>query len=120
MGGYSNENSDTFCKELLETGDPQEVREWIYQGDSSLGELPHDESVALAEKIYQAGAVHLYGVEIEEIDPQTKNTGRLVVELPANAQQRKRVLDWAAGVAHEQGFDAESDVGQQYVFVMLD
>ena len=117
MDADSTESQDSFCKKLLETGDPKEVREWIRDESNTLGELDHQDSVALADDIYMSGATHVYAVEIYEEDG---NTGRLVIELPSNTADRKRVLDSAAKIAHEQGFDAETNVGQRYVFVMLD
>jgi hypothetical protein len=95
------------------------VSEWIRKENHTLGELGHDESVVLADAVYKAGAAHVYAVEIDEYE-QGSNTGKLVVELPSNPADRKRVLGWAGKIAREQGFDPETDVGQRYVFVMLD
>jgi hypothetical protein len=120
MNGYSSENPDPFCKKLLAEKNPRELSEWLRDKSHTLGELPNDESSSLlAEELYAAGAAHVYGVEIH-IYPGGENTGKLVIELPLDASARKKVLDWAAKIAHQQGFDAYSDVGQQYVFVMLD
>ena len=120
MNGYSTENPDSFCRKLLTEAEPQELREWLRIKSHSLGELPNnEESIRIAEEIYAAGAVHAYGVEIDKY-PEGENTGKLVIELPNDAPARSKVLEWAAKIAHEQGFDAYSDVGQQYIFVMLD
>lgn len=120
MGGYSTENPDEFCIGLLAKGKPQELKDWLKVKTNTLGELPSNEqSIHLADEIYAAGAVHAFGVEIDKY-PEGENTGRLVSELPVDPASRTKVLDWEAKIAHEQGFDAYSDVGQKYVFVMLD
>jgi len=120
MGDYSTRNSDEFCKRLLTKGKPQELKDWLRIKTHTLGELPsHEQSVQLAGEIYAAGAVHAFGVEIDKY-PEGENTGKLVIELPVDPGSRTKILDWAAKIAHEQGFDAESEVGQKYVFVMLD
>lgn len=81
--------------------------------------LGRDESIALADAVYKAGAAHVYAIEIDEYD-QHQNTGKLVIELPDDASARKRVFAWAGKIAREQGFDPEREAGQRYVFVMLD
>ena len=82
-------DSDSFCRELLETGGPQEVDKWIHEGKNTLGELGRDESISLADGIYKAVAPHVYAVEIE-------NTGKLIIELSDDAAARKRAfrLGW--------------------------
>jgi hypothetical protein len=120
LGGYSTENPDPFCKQLLSSGKPQELREWLKGKSNTLGELAsHKECLQLANEIYTAGALHVFAVEIDKY-PEGENTGKLVIELPNDASGRRKVLEWAGKIAREHGFDAYTDVGQQYVFVMLD
>jgi hypothetical protein len=106
-------------QETLENRGPQQVRDWIRQENRTLGELGREESLSLADEIYKAGAAHVYAIEIDEY-PEGSNTGKLIIELPDDAAARERVLAWAGVIAREQGFDAESDIGQRYVFSMLD
>mgnify|MGYP000117165964 CR=1 FL=1 len=120
-GGYTSENPDDFCKRMLLESNPEELKVWLYDGKSTLGEIQtNSESISLANKAYKSGAVNIFGVDIEA-DPEIgNNTGRLVVELPTEKNKRQSVLNWAAPIAHEQGFDAYSDVGQKYIYVSLD
>ena len=119
--GYSTENPDPFCKKLLAEGNPAELRDWLKSGSNTLGELTTNaESLKLANEIYQAGAIHVYAIEIDKYPHGSENTGKLVIELPKDNGSRNKVINWAARIAHDQGFDAYSDVGQQYIFVMLD
>ncbi|NEQ46354.1 MAG: hypothetical protein F6K00_23550 [Leptolyngbya sp. SIOISBB] len=119
--GYSTENPDEFCREILSTGDPKEVRNWLNDRENTLGELQTNEaSVDFITVGYEAGAKTIYAVEIDSYPGWGENTGHLVVELPLENSRRQAVLDWAAPIAHEQGFDAYSDVGQQYIYVKLD
>ena len=116
---HSSSDSDSICKEILETGGPQEVSKWIHEGNNTLGELGRDESLSLADAIYKAGVSHVYAIEIHKYE-RGSNTGKLIIELSDDAAARKRVFAWAAKIAHEQGFDPDRDVGQRYVFSMLD
>jgi hypothetical protein len=58
-------------------------------------------------------------VDIDREDDM-ENTGKLLIELPDDSTDRESVLAIAAKIAESQGFDAEPDTGQKYVFVMLD
>jgi hypothetical protein len=40
--------------------------------------------------------------------------------LPEAPNDRERVFAWAGAMAQSQGFDPDEDVGQSYLFVMLD
>ena len=120
-GSFTTENPDDFCKELLATGNPKELKSWLYDNKSTLGELQsNEESIKLANSAYEAGALNIFGIELEEDPEYGKNTGDLVVELPATNEMRKAVIEWAAPIAWEQGFEAYGDVGQQYIYVKLD
>lgn len=117
---YSKENPDPFCEELMAEGDPQELRAWLFGSENTLGEMDTDESVRLAEAAYSAGAKFIYAVEIDEYPGEAGNTGHVVVQLPHEVSERSAVIAWAAPIAHEQGYDAYSDVGQKYIYVKLD
>tara|TARA_R110001599_G_scaffold351710_1_gene584337 strand:+ start:54 stop:470 length:417 start_codon:yes stop_codon:yes gene_type:complete len=120
-GGYTLENPDDFCKKMLIENNPKELKAWLYDGKSTLGEIQtNSESILLANKAYASGAVNIFGVDIEADPEYGNNTGRLVVELPTEKNKRKSLLNWAAPIAHEQGFEAYSDVGQEYIYVSLD
>ncbi len=62
----------------------------------------------------------VFAVEIEKYPGGMENTGKLVIELPVDPAARTSVFDWAAAIARESGFDGDIDVGQRYLFVMLD
>jgi len=118
---YSLENPDEFCKKLLAQADTLELREWLYDGVSTLSELQTNKrSIAFIEKPYKLGARIIYGVDIEEHPKYGKNSGDLVVELPESTEKRNALIEWAAPIAWKQGFDAYSDVGQRYLYVKLD
>jgi hypothetical protein len=82
-----------------------------------------EESLALVEEGYAADVVRVTAVEIEaypDINGGLQTTSRLVVTLPKAPAKRARALAWAGKVAEEQGFDAEADIGQEYVFLFFD
>jgi|ERR1700733_472468 hypothetical protein len=116
--------SDEFCKKFLRDPNTKEVLGWLKGGSGedfrSLGELAtNEESIALAKEAYDAGAVEVFAVEIDEY-PEGQNTGKLVLKLPDDPEARQRVCAWCGRIAQEQGFDPEKDTGQSYLFVMLD
>jgi len=49
---------------------------------------------------------------------QGRGTSDLVVELPKSKVQRAALIDWAAPISWKQGFEAYSDVGQKYLYVI--
>ena len=125
----------SLCETILAGKNAMEAREWLQtvrkRGFAlvTLGELSStEESLALVNKAYAAGAVRVTAVEVVEypaFGSQNKgklsqNTGKLVIELPDDEPERADALAWAGAIAEEQGFDAETDTGQRYVFVMLD
>jgi hypothetical protein len=90
------------------------------RGHFTLTDVPAiPESIALVQEIYDAGAVEVLAVEIDDYPDDGQNTGKLVIRLP-NGEQRKGVFAWAGSAAEAQGFDPEQDMGQSYLFVMLD
>jgi hypothetical protein len=120
----------SLCESLISAPNSKEAREWLQTGRKrgfalvTLGELDSaEESLALVEKAYAAGAVRVTAVEIDDYPDfmgGCQNTGRLVITLSDDPTERSEVLSWAGEIAEEQGFDAEKDEGQRYVLVMLD
>lgn len=120
MGGYSTQNPDDFCIQLLRQGN-REARDWLRESpEHTLGVMANLESQKFINEVYLLGVPGAFAVEIHKYAGSAENTGKLVIELPAEPEKRPGVIKWAAKIAHEQGFDAFSDVGQKYVFIMLD
>ena len=112
-----------FIDRFLSDPATREAREWLASSDgNTLGELPTaDESRAVVEAAYAAGATRVLAVAIDEYpEDAAANTGKLIVELPTEAGNRVGVFAWAARTAEELGFDAERDGGQSHLFVSLD
>lgn len=116
----------SFCETLISKPDAKEARQWLQSGRKrrfTLGELDStEESLAFVEKVYAAGAARVTAVEICEYPEMGggQNTGKLVITLSDDPSERAEVLALAGEIAEEQGFDAPSDTGERYVFVMLD
>jgi hypothetical protein len=116
--------SDDYIKTFLRASNTKEAIAWLQAGSESdfrsVGECEStQESLALIQQIYDAGAKEVLAVQIDEY-PEGQNTGKLVVILPDPTEARERVFDWAGEIAQSQGFDAEQDSGQSFLFVMLD
>ena len=117
---FSDENPDPYCEEMLAEGDPQELKTWLYGSENTLGIMSTEESVHLADAAYSAGAKAIFAVDIDHYPGDGENTGHLIVELPRAPASRRAVVEWAAPIAHEQGYDAYGDVGQKFIYVKLD
>ena len=116
--------SDDFIRERLEDPNSKkaEALGWLKAsgGKNTLGELATtEESIALVQTAYEAGAEEVLAIEIERCGKE-ETTGKLIVKLPTDKMARKRVIDWCGRQAEEQGYDPEEDTGQTHIFVMLD
>jgi hypothetical protein len=124
--------NETIVRKFLSDPGKIEVLAWLRAGGAkeqrTLGEMSSQEdSLALAEEIYSAGAEKVFAVGIREYvksdldgDLRCQNTGKLLVALPADPRARKKVFRWQAKQARALGFDGTPDTGQQYLFVALD
>jgi hypothetical protein len=116
------EQQDNFCLHLINNTNSAEILPWLQNlnGIRTIGELgTREESIELITEVFEAGAIQVFAVEIDREDDE-ENTGKLCIELPDDPSFRKRVLDWTGHIAEEQGYEQEADVGQKYIFVMLD
>ena len=117
--------SDAFVERFLDSPNTKEALSWLRAASESdfrsVGEHETtEESIALIEEVYDAGAAEVLAVEIDEYPDEGQNTGKLVIKLPDDTNARQRVFAWVGEIAQSQGFDAEQDSGQSYLFVMLD
>ena len=122
--GDDPRDKDAFCLRLINRGHTGEARKWLTERKNgevrTLGELESaDESLALVEELYAAGAQKVMAVEID-ITNAGQNTGKLVIELHPEAKWRKRCFEIQGTIARKQGYDPTPDVGQKYLFIMLD
>ncbi len=117
--------SDAFVQQFLNAPNTREVLEWLRGAPDgefrSLGEFGStEESIALAQDIYDAGAAEVLAVEIDYYEGDGQNTGKLVIKLPDESEARKRVFAWAGANSESHGFGPEPDTGQRFLFSMLD
>ena len=124
--------NETLVQRFLSDPAKVEVLAWLNGAgpdeERTLGELPtKEESIALAEEIYNAGAREVLTVDMKEyvkshIDGKIrcKNAGKLLIALPEEPRARKQVFRWQVKQARSLGFEGLPDTGQKYLFVMLD
>lgn len=116
---------EEFIRGLLGRSDRAEAFSWLDESTEesyrTLGELAtNEQSIDLVCAAYRAGASEVIAVEIDTYPDGGQNTGRLLVKLPDDAEKRRRVFAWCEPWADRLGFTAGEDVGQEYLFVMLD
>lgn len=110
---------------LADYPDAQDAVEWLAasndESSRNLGELPPGKkSTNLLERFIKHGAVNVYVVNVQTDDDGSMNTGHLLVELPNDPKDRKRILKLVNQMNCQVGFDPESDSGQSFVLVALD
>ena len=117
-------DEDAFVSELLASKDIQEALSWLTESnvpERSLGEAQEREaSIALVKSLYQLGAKNVWVFDIDGDLDEEQNSGRLIVELSEDRNERHKLLLKCAEIGAAQGFDAEPDTGQRYPLLMLD
>jgi len=122
---------DQIATKLLADPAKVEVLGWLREPVAEqrrLGQLASlDASIAWATRIYDAGAVEVWAVDIDcyvtsyaDGEVGHASSGKLVVRLPKDADPRQRFFRWEAKHAHSLGFEGRTDEGQEYVFLPLD
>jgi len=117
-------DEEDFVSELLASKDIQEALSWLTESnvpERSLGEAQEREvSIALVKSLYKLGAKNVWVFDIDGDLDEEQNSGRLIVELSEDRNERHKLLVKCAEIGAAQGFDAEPDTGQRYTLLMLD
>jgi hypothetical protein len=115
--------TQAFVQERL-AGPTAGAREWLRgASDASrrnLGEMDTDVSIELVEHLHDLGSGNVLAVDITDItgcDDQTTN--HVLVQLPDDPESRARVFSLCNALTKEQGFDAEPDHGQEFLYLLL-
>jgi len=105
-----------FINKFLRQPNRGEACQWL-AGDENrfIGEMDPEGSREWIQEGYQAGAIKILAVEIQD-----NTTNCLIVELPPTGKKRERVFRWSNRRAQTEGFDADLDWGQNELFVFFD
>lgn len=117
--------SDSFAQQFLDAPDTREALGWLNEDTTGmqrfLGEgLPAQQARDFVQGLYDAGAKQVWVVKIDSYDDGMENSGKMLIELPDDTEQRSEILLKADEINLSQGFDPIEDEGQRYVFLMLD
>jgi hypothetical protein len=116
--------SDELHLRLLNGPAVREALRWLEESrepSRSLGEATtQGESLRLVKKLHSLGALAVHAVEIDGAPNDHQNSGKLIIELPPDAERRKTLLAFTNRLARRLGFDPDPDGGQRYVLLMLD
>jgi hypothetical protein len=111
-----------FITEML-NGVSAEAQSWLNGGGEkqyrSLGEMSAVESQALVNGLYEAGAMEVLAVRIDQ-EEDYENTGHLLLKLPPKKAIRKKLFKLEAKQAKSQGYEGSEDWGQEYLYWKLD
>jgi hypothetical protein len=127
----SGQGPDALAEKLLAHSTATEALEWLKREDAVVRTLGESDSssdcIVFVEGLYRAGAVKVVATEIDQYEREDvvgiaryENTGHLVLELPNDSALRSKLFKEAAKVARGLGFDPSPDVGQRYLYMMLD
>lgn len=98
-----------------------EAREWLQASTSTgkkmLDELSSKRSAALVEELYTAGAATVLAADINEDMKGNQTADKLVVALPANAQQREAIRDLCAHRGFT--FTPERETGHSHLAILF-
>jgi hypothetical protein len=112
-----------FVKRMLATK-KAEALGWLHGGSvesfRTVGEMATTaESVAYVQRLYDAGAVRVLAVKIDEWS-DGQNTGHLLVQLASDVAARRRLFALEREQAEPMGFEGSADEGQEYLYFKLD
>ena len=127
----STGDADVFAQRLLSHPTATEARAWLRRDDGvsrTLGESDSPEqAIQFVDELYAAGAICVTATEIDAYETEMlegvarhENTGHLILELPADSRARKQLFRIQGKIARELGFDPTEDIGQRYLYCMLD
>jgi len=79
------------------------------------------DSLEFVQKLYDLGASEIMAVNIHpHPNGAGARTGKLVVPLPQNQEQRIAIFEWCQLQGDSLGFTPESDQGESHLFLLLD
>jgi hypothetical protein len=111
--------ADAEAEKMLKEDDFFEAREWLKADPQHKIYNLNEKSAATVESVYAMGATKVsVGVSADGAGGPIK--AQLIVELPADPEQRAKIIEWATSAEKEFGGDeAETfkDVGQKYLAV---
>ncbi len=115
-----HERYERLMARLLSTP-KTEAREWLRTGGSgskkTLGEFNAKKSVSVVTGLYDAGAVEVLAVDIDEDLKGNQHTHKLVASLPADIREREAIRNWCA--RQHFVFSPEKDSGQPHLAIFL-
>ena len=85
----------------------------------SLGEMATEESIVFINTLYELGTECVYVTDLESLDNADHSAKHLLVRLPATANQRRRIFEFANGFISDRGFDEEADNGQTFLYIYV-
>ena len=94
---------------------------WLRKSSAhTLGEFDHATSIELIETLHDLGSPSVFAALIKT-SPGTadQSTNYLLIGLPEDPEARARVLAFANAYKQEQGFDAEPDPYEAWMFLLL-
>ncbi len=109
-----------FCEMILAKGRSDDAASWIDNRLHTIGERDWKSSKRLINQFKTAGCSKMYACEITSYDNGQENTGRLVLELPSETDQRNKIFKLIARLVRSTGYDAPFDDGQRFQYIELD
>jgi hypothetical protein len=109
-----------FCEERMLWGKRREATAWLKSKKHALGDLSWAKSGLLVRQLLALGCAAVYACEIEFWESGEQNSRKLVMELPKDSSQRKKIFRKLNRLGPGQGFDQPADGGQRFANLTLD
>ena len=115
---FKDQLEDT-SKSILAMWVTCDAKDWLNEkGSRTFGEnLSHDMSSDMLAKLKKAGALEVFVVAFKEDEFAEDSVGSLMIKLPQNIDQRRKIFVLQDELQQHEGFGSEKDVGQNYLFV---
>jgi hypothetical protein len=93
------------------------AREWLVLNleKRAIGEMSRERSVELVDRLYKMGAKMIWVADLKKGGSGYESAEILIVELPEDIRQRKKIFGWFIKHTIESGFDPEQDRGQAHI-----
>jgi hypothetical protein len=97
---------------------------WLTGSDTQKRTLGEDKdpevSIAFVKSLYDSGARKVWVFDIDDYGVDGQNSGRLIIELSDDPDQRLRLFKICGAIANRLGYEAEKDTNQDTIILILD
>jgi len=117
---------DALIARLLNDPEKQEALGWVKNhgpdDERTVGGCKtNPASIQFVQEIYNLGALQIFAINIRpNRNGKGQYTGKLVVQLPSEAEPREALFNWCKRQGDSLGFSPDPDRGESHLYLLLD